>query len=193
MKTEAMKIEDNEMKINEEERRLLQTASLSHLKELLEKEWKPEEVSRDEMVGEEENREEITGEEVSREEAILPENIRVALWETVSLFQDETFTTSGRGKGEGKRPGVSFSYRIKISNRSGLPTDELLISRKEQSKTVTRSTVEMALAYGLKEQAAEGCVRGPKRLKVFGASYLYAMFLSWGLIRKEKGDPRQDP
>lgn len=56
--------------------------------------------------------------------------------------------TSGRGT----RPGVTFTYSIKKSNRTGRETDELLISRKENSKTITRSTVEMAFENALEIQ-----------------------------------------
>ena len=59
-----------------------------------------------------------------------------------------------------------------------MPTDELVVSRKEQSKTITRSTVNMAFENAVAVQKEEGCVKGPKRLKVFGASYLYAIFVS---------------
>lgn len=67
-----------------------------------------------------------------------------------------------------------------------MPTDELVISRKEQSKTITRSTINMAFENAVAVQKEEGCVKGPKRLKVFGASYLYAIFVSWGIITKDE-------
>lgn len=106
---------------------------------------------------------------------------RESLWNAIAAFQGEIFVTSGRGS----RPGVTFSYSIKKSNRTGKETDELLISRKEKSKTITRSTVDMAFENALEIQKTEGYVKGPKRLKVFGASYLYAIFLEWGLISKK--------
>ena len=84
----------------------------------------------------------------------------------------------------GKKFPPTRLYFIKKSNRTGKETDELLISRKENSKTITRSTVEMAFENALEIQSTEGYVKGPKRLKVFGASYLYAVFLEWGLISK---------
>ena len=66
---------------------------------------------------------------------------RAALWDALVISQCGKFTTSGRGN---KRAGVDFTYEIKISNKTGMPMDELVISRKEQSKTITRSTVNMA-------------------------------------------------
>ncbi len=101
------------------------------------------------------------------------------LWECIAIFQGYAFMTSGRsGKGA-----VRFKYYLKVSKRTGEVTDELIIDRKENSKSITRSTVEMAFVNALKEQAAAGYVKGPKKLKVFGASYLYAMFLRFGVIR----------
>ncbi len=104
------------------------------------------------------------------------------LWEAVTLFQGYTFTTSGRRRGDKITPGIDFTYRIKISSRTGKPTDELIISRKETGKTITRSTVERGFENARAIQRAEGFVKGPKRLNVFGASYLYAIFLEWGII-----------
>ena len=108
---------------------------------------------------------------------------RAALWDALVISQGEKFTTAGRGN---KRAGVDFTYEIKISNKTGMPTDELVISRKEQSKTITRSTVNMAFENAVAVQKEEGCVKGPKRLNVFGASYLYAIFVSWGIITKDE-------
>ena len=105
---------------------------------------------------------------------------REALWDALVICQGESFTTSGRGD---KRAGVDFTYKIKISNKTGMPTDELVVSRKEQSKTITRSTVNMAYENAVAVQKEEGFVKGPKRLKVFGASYLYAIFVAWGMIK----------
>ncbi len=104
------------------------------------------------------------------------------LWNCIMLFQGYRFKTSGRnGKGA-----VSFTYQFKESKRTGELTDEIVIDRKENSKTITRSTVEVALINALNEQENCGCVRGPKKLGCFGASYLYSMFLRFGLITSEK-------
>ena len=115
---------------------------------------------------------------VEKLKASIDKDWRDPLWNAIAAFQGETFVTSGRGS----RPGVTFTYSIKRSNRTGKETDELLISRKENGKTITRSTVDMAFKNALEIQRTEGFVKGPKRLKVFGASYLYAIFVEWGLI-----------
>lgn len=83
-------------------------------------------------------------------------------WEVMGLFQDCPFTTA---------KGLEFCYRIR--------GNEMFISRKE--KSVTRSSVEIALERVVE---LEGHVAGPKKLGVFGASYLYPVFLRIGLIEK---------
>ena len=103
------------------------------------------------------------------------------LWEVVRLYQGVTFKTTGRGKDH--IGSVRFQYILKISSRSGLETDELVFSNRENGKTITRSTVELALKRALAVQAECGCVTGPRKLgDLFGKSQLYAMFLRWGLI-----------
>ncbi len=103
------------------------------------------------------------------------------LWRVVRLYQSVTFKTLGRGKEH--IGSVRFQYSLKISSRSGLETDELVFSNRENGKTITRSTVELALERALAEQAEHGCVTGPRKLgDLFGKSQLYAMFLRWGLI-----------
>ena len=117
-------------------------------------------------------------------EALLGDAWKEALWDCICCYQGYPFETAGRGRA--RTGAVSFSYQLKTSARTGETTDELLISRKERSKTLTRSSVELAMENARKELAAAGCVRGPKRLQVFGSSYLYAIFLEWGVIWKEK-------
>lgn len=79
--------------------------------------------------------------------------------------------------------GLPFTYHQKVS-RTGEPLGELVIDRKE--KTITRNTVLLAYekAAGLMEK--EGCVSGPKKLGVFGASYLYPVFLDLGICRRKE-------
>ncbi len=82
------------------------------------------------------------------------------LWESIILFEGYPFQTS---------KGLRFTYKV----HGG----EMKISRKE--KAVTRSSVEMAY-----KRALEGGVTGPKKLGVFGASYLYPVFKHLGVISK---------
>ncbi|MBQ9196378.1 MAG: hypothetical protein IJ157_03960 [Clostridia bacterium] len=90
------------------------------------------------------------------------------LWQLLIDHQNEAYTTSGRGS----RPGIPFTYAI----RGG----EMFVSAKE--KSITKATVMTAYRNALALQAAEGCVKGPKRLGVPGAaSYLYPVFIRLGI------------
>lgn len=82
------------------------------------------------------------------------------LWEALMLFAGYEFRTA---------KGLPFTYTIKGG--------ELFVSRKE--KSITRSTVEIAYrkAVELGPVATE-----PKKLGVFGASYLYPIFIRLGVI-----------
>lgn len=53
-----------------------------------------------------------------------------------------------------------------------------------KAKSITRATINMAFEKALGIQKKEGCVRGPKRLGVFGASYISPIFIRFGLIKQ---------
>ena len=115
-----------------------------------------------------------------------------SLWEAIITHQGQTFCTSGRGT----RPGVSFTYTVKPAGGTtgqhyvgeSVPgwSNEMVVDRR--GKTITRATVDLALATTKQLQAEQGVdsplVTGPKKLGVFGASYLYPIFLELGIIRK---------
>lgn len=103
------------------------------------------------------------------------------LWTCVRLWQGEEFRTAGRGK---MHPGsTAFTYVLKVSSRTGEETGELIISTRKQAKTITRSSVELAFERCIKVQNECGYVKGPKSAgQIFGGSYLYAMFIAWGVI-----------
>ena len=76
---------------------------------------------------------------------------------------------------------------------------ELLISRKETSKTLTRSSVMLAFhkvleQIEIKENNGNTYLllpdyRGPKSIgQIFGISYIFSMFLEFGLIRTNEKD-----
>ena len=80
------------------------------------------------------------------------------LWERLKENQGRVFYTAR---------GLEFHYRI-VGN-------EMFIDRKV--KSITRSTVNIAY-----RRAVElGVVTGPKKLEIFGASYLYPVFLDLGI------------
>ena len=127
----------------------------------------------------------------SRERAAAVEALKTAikdgewqesLWSCIKLHQGVDFKTAGRGKAH--TGSTAFTYRLKRSSRTGELTDELIISTRERGKSITRSSVELALSRYLAVQEAEGMVRGPKSAgQVFGASYLYSVFVRWGVIK----------
>ena len=94
------------------------------------------------------------------------------IWDLILAHAGEKYTTAR---------GLPFTYHQKIS-RTGEPLGELVIDRKE--KTITRNTVLLAYERALELMESEGCVTGPKKLGVFGASYLYPVFLELGICRK---------
>ena len=99
------------------------------------------------------------------------------LWKCVLAFEGYRFKTA---------KGLPFTYSIKM-NRGGEKSGELIFSRK--SKGVTRATVELAYDRVVDERSRQNDIlpvlTTPKKLNVFGASYLYAMFIRFDLIRPE--------
>ena len=94
------------------------------------------------------------------------------LWKAVVAFEGYPFLTA---------KGLRFSYKLK-RGKNGLPTEEIEIDRKE--KTITKATICLAFRTALEIQKREGYVSGPKKIGGFGASYLYPMFLRFGIIRQ---------
>ena len=114
------------------------------------------------------------------------------LWKCVCLFENYPFTTSGRGKEH--KNATKFRYTVTRSTGAGgrhysgvdIPGygNEIWIDGKE--KSISRSTVDLAYRNGRKEQESFGFVSGPRKLGVPGSrSYLYAMFLRFGVITSE--------
>jgi hypothetical protein len=136
----------------------------------------------------------VTGQEQNKVLRELHEKIQQneavedALWQTVLAFQNYPFRTSS---------GLPFSYIVK-RGRNGNYTGELVISRKEGSKTLTRSSILLAFRKVLKAMELGEAVgadgngearislpeyKGPKAIgQIFGISYVYSMFWRWGLI-----------
>ena len=103
------------------------------------------------------------------------------LWNCIKLHQGVEYRTAGRGKMH--TGSTAFRYVLKVSSRTGKETSELIISTREAGKTITRSSVELALSRYLAVQDECGYVKGPKSAgQVFGSSYLYSVFVSWGVI-----------
>lgn len=111
----------------------------------------------------------------------LKEEAEDALWQIIIAMQGDSFYTSS---------GLPFSYTVK-RKRNGEYSGELIVSRKEGSKTLTRSSVMFAfhkvLDAGQMEQSEKTpsipFYKGPKAIgQIFGISYVYSLFWRLGLI-----------
>ena len=112
------------------------------------------------------------------------EKISAALWQCVCIFSGYPFTTSGRGS----RSGVEFTYQVSHTPSAGgrhygghsIPGygNEiwLTVNREKKEKSISRSSVELGFQKYLEVLVKEGTVSGPKKLGVFGASYLLPLF-----------------
>lgn len=92
------------------------------------------------------------------------------LWTGLQQIKKQTFYTA---------KGLEFHYEIK--------GNEIFVDRKVNSKSITRSSVEVVFRM-MRERLQAGeklplLVTGPKKLGVFGASYLYPVFMELGIIR----------
>ncbi len=85
-----------------------------------------------------------------------------SLWDAIVAHEGKVFHTE---------KGLIFRYRVKGR--------EIFVDRKE--KSITESSVRISY-----EKALEmgGVVKGPKKLGVFGASYIYPIFIALGVIVK---------
>ena len=114
-----------------------------------------------------------------------PEILERYLWDAVLAYQNYRFHTLS---------GLEFSYTVK-RKKNGEYSGELLVSRKETSKTLTRSSVLLAfhkvldqieiVKDGDQSKFIPPKYRGPKAIgQIFGISYIFSLFLEFGLIRK---------
>ena len=108
------------------------------------------------------------------------------LWRCVIAFEGYAFSTAGRGS----RPGVKVKYTVSRKGAAGgchyngeevegFGNELFVTSGGEQlKKSISRSTVDLAL-----KRVQEIEIKGPKALGVPGAaSYLYAIFVRFGLV-----------
>jgi len=108
------------------------------------------------------------------------------LWQCVCLFAGYPFVTSGRGS----REGVKFKYEVSAPGAAGGKHydgasvdgfgNELWIVKNGQraEKSISRSSVD----YALKVVLDGSEITGPKQLKIYGASYIFALFRRFGLV-----------
>ena len=91
------------------------------------------------------------------------------LWDVIRAYEGRQFLT---------KKGLPFTYTIKGG--------ELFTDRRERS--ITRSTFEKAYEKLCQDQEGENPARkivGPKTLNVYGAPYVWAVFMGIGLIEEE--------
>ena len=113
------------------------------------------------------------------------ELIEEHLWEVVMLYSGVSFKTYS---------GLSFSYEMK-KGRNGEYTKELWIDRRENSKSLTWSSVLLAMGNIKKVGVV---VERPKELgDIRGVTYIYGMFYRFGLIdvpdevKEKMGHPKK--
>ena len=97
------------------------------------------------------------------------------LWNLIISHQSTLFHTAS---------GLPFTYIIKIGKKGQL-TKELIIDRREQSKTLTWSSIRVAFEKVMsdKEAGKGNYYDRPKAIgDIRGVSYAYSMFWRFGII-----------
>ena len=93
------------------------------------------------------------------------------LWNAIIAFQNYPFHTYS---------GLPFSYTIKVG-RNGELNKELLINRRDKSKSLTWSSIVIALDKALNQKG--NIISRPKEIgDIRGISYIYPIFYRLGLI-----------
>ena len=96
------------------------------------------------------------------------------LWMAVIAYQGYPFHTAS---------GLPFQYQLKVG-KNGQWNRELLIDRRENSKSLAWSSVKMAFKNCQEMAQTEEVVKRPKSLgDIRGVSYIYPLFWKFGLIR----------
>lgn len=92
------------------------------------------------------------------------------LWQVVIAFQGYPFRTA---------TGLPFQYKLKVGKRGGW-NKELVIDRRENSKTLAWSSIRLAFQSACN---ITGEVKRPKALgDIRGISYIYPMLWKFGVI-----------
>lgn len=93
------------------------------------------------------------------------------LWQAIVAFQGVPFRTAS---------GLPFQYQLKVG-RNGNLNRELLIDRREHSKTLSWSSLRLAFERAL---ATQKIVERPKALgDIRGISYVYPILWRFGMIQ----------
>ena len=117
-------------------------------------------------------------------------DISSMLWKAVCYFRNYTFRTSGRGS----RTGVKFKYVVSSTAGAGGKHYEgtdvagfgnelwIITGGEKREKSITRSSVDYALKVILESRELGEPVSGPKQLRIFGSSYVWAIFKRFGMV-----------
>ena len=107
-----------------------------------------------------------------RQKLLAGENAHGALWEAVIACQGEPFYTAS---------GLPFSYEVR-KKKDGTYSGELLVTRKEGGKTLTRSSVGLAFDRVCRDAngGEKPFYKGPKAIgQIFSISYVYSLLWAW--------------
>ena len=96
-----------------------------------------------------------------------------SLWNAIIVFQEYPFHTVGKN--------LPFKYKLKIG-REGTYNKELIINRRKESKTLAWSSVRLAFNNIKKMGKIPIVKRAKDRGDIRGISYIYAIFLRFGII-----------
>ena len=119
---------------------------------------------------------------LSEEEKKVTEILRLELneenlWNCVIAYQNYPFRTVS---------GLPFRYELK-RGRNGKLNRELMIDRREGSKSLTWSSFRTALRTVMEAEEDQPFMKRPKSLgDVRGVSYIYPMFYTFGMIKVPK-------
>lgn len=107
-------------------------------------------------------------------EALQKNLTEETLWECVIAYQKYPFRTVS---------GLPYQYELK-RGRNGKLNRELMIDRREGSKSLTWSSFRTALNTVLDAGEEQPFMKRPKALgDVRGISYIYPMFFAFGIIK----------
>ena len=113
---------------------------------------------------------ELTDEQQKVLDALRQNCMEETLWSAIAAFQNYPFRTAS---------GLPYQYKLKIG-KDGTYNKELLIDRRENSKTLSWSSIKMAFQNC---RQISGIVKRPKALgDIRGISYIYPLFWKFGLI-----------
>ena len=107
------------------------------------------------------------------------------LWSAICLFAGYPFITSGRGSALGKKfkysvaeAGGAGGHHYNGEEVEGFGNELFIVQNGEKrEKGISRSSVDYAFKI-----ATTSTVTGPKALKIYGSSYVYSLFVRFGLV-----------